>query len=192
MANTVLDLREERGFTLATELFDRVRNSEDGTGTLRQLIPYYAFVADNDEVDSLELAHPSVPVTWSLVDATLEKLCQRNLSEDGFYASLYGLFFEGELFGDDDERIVALFCALANARVPYIHFDLPEMPQERFDRYKRNLSRELRGLSQVAYRSFPQKTQEALAVLSIIDTCESQDEKAVALGMFLSLVREIA
>lgn len=99
---------------------------------------------------------------------------------------------KSRLFGDDEERVRAILCMLANPRIPYVLFDPPSMSQERFDECRRDIADELRVLSQVAYRSFPQKTQEALAVLSVLDGCASEDHKTVALAMFLSLVRELA
>ena len=182
---------EGSGYEFAQKVYDTAI-AENRSARFADLVRDYAFTLDDDELDEIAGKNESVARTWNLSGEVLERLCQRNLSESDFYAELWEFISESGLFGTDDERVSALFCMLANSRLPYIQFDISKMPDEVFDECRIKLSVKLRLLSQVARRSFSQRTQEAQAALKIIGDCETEDEKAVAMAMFLSYIRDLA
>lgn len=192
MAGTLSGINERYGYDIASELYGIVTSAENHAKTLYELIGEYAFMLGDDELNETADVHVSIPVTWELMGPALEKLCQRSLSEEEFYAELWKLISDSGLFADDEERVSALFCVLVNPRIPYLHFDIPTMSDEEFNLRRESLSREIRALVQVVHRSFPQRTQEALAALSIIEKCDSKEDKAVAMAMLLSSVRDLA
>ena len=183
---------EGRGYEIAQMAYDEAAAAENQSATFAERVNTCAFTLDDEELNETAGEYDSVARTWSLSGEVLEKLCQRNLPENDFYSELWEFISKSGLFDSDEERVSALFCMLANPRLPYTHFDTPEMPDEVFDKSRVKLEVKLRQLSQVARRSFPQRTQEAQAALDIINECETDDEKAVAMAMFLSYVRNSA
>ncbi len=151
------------------------------------------FVIDPDDqiLNDIATEHPSFPLIWSLMNTSLENLCRRNLAEDEFYSCLWGLISDGNMFGEEEDRTLALLCALSNPRLPYVRFVCPSMEDVRYETLSRRLAPKIRALRQIAARTFPQKTQEALAALSVIDTGETDEERAVMMAMLLTYVREI-
>lgn len=180
------------------DAFDRTREvlvlldrSDNPVEVLIRETPRFAIDPDDQTLNAMAAGHPSLPLIWSLMSASLENLCRRNLPEDEFYSCLWGLISDGNMFGGDEDRTLALLCALSNPRIPYVRFSCTSMEDVRYEALSRQLAPRIRMLRQIAVRTFPQKTQEAAAALSVIDTGETDEERAVLMAMLLTYVREI-
>lgn len=189
------------GYTADNEMtgaFERVREmlafldrADNPAEVLAGEISNLVIDPDDQMLNEIATEHPSLPLIWSLMGTSLENLCRRNLTENEFYSCLWGLISDGNMFGEVEDRTLALLCALSNPRLPYVRFVCPSMEDVRYETLSRQLAPRIRTLRQIAARTFPQKTQEALAALSVIDTGETDEERAVMMAMLLTYVREI-
>lgn len=178
-------------FERAGEILALLDGSDDPVELLARETSKFVMDPDDQDLNAVAGGHPSLPLIWSLMSASLENLCRRNLAEDEFYSCLWGLLSDGNMFSKDEDRTLALLCALSNPRIPYVRFSCPSMEDARYEVLSRQLAPRIRALRQIAVRTFPQKTQEALAALSVIDTGETDEERAVMMAMLLTYVREL-
>ena len=179
----------EEGIEKAQQLLARLESSGDASHLLREVIGDYIVQIDDDELAKQAEQYDQFPLVWHLCNSALERLCEQNLSEESFYDSLWNFASQSGLFVSDEDKALVMFCVLSNPRVPYACFDHPLMDDTAFEATADSLSAEGRVLRQIAVRSFVQKTQEAHAVLDVLERHASRDDKAVLLAMFLSFVR---
>lgn len=100
--------------------------------------------------------------------------------------------FEGELLEGERERLATFWLTLCDGRFPYRHFEGVRMTDERYSTLAREHDGAVASLRQIALRSFPQKTKEASAALSVLGSMHDADERVVAMAQYLDAVRTVA
>lgn len=192
MVGHTADVETAGAFERTREILALLDGSDNPVEVLAQAAPELVIDPDDQALNAIAAEHPSFPLIWSLINTSLENLCRRNLAENEFYSCLWGLISDGNMFGEDEERTLALLCALSNPRLPYVWFSCPIMEDATYEALSQQLAPRVRTLHQVAVRTFPQRTQEALAALNVIDTGETDEERAVMMATFLTYVCEVA
>lgn len=171
-------------------LVGRLEEASSPAELLKEESLEHYYWAEDDELKALEEKYERLPFVWQLCAMTLEKLCQQDLPEDEFYKRLADLLLRSGLFGEGDERALALFCVLSNSRIPYRQFSHGEMPDDEFESRLDANQLGLRHLKQIAMRSFSQKTQQAHAAWEVLSQATDQGDRDVLLAMLLSFVKD--
>ena len=176
--------------TYCNGLLAMLRESEEPAILLREEAEKYYYWADDEELDTITEKFESFPLIWRLCNATLERLCQQNLSEVDFYERAVRFVLRSDLFVGESEQSVALLAILSNPRVPYRQFVCERMPEEEFESRIDAHRFEARLIHQVAFRSFPQKTQRAHAILEVLNQCSDQKDQEVLLALLLDIEKD--
>lgn len=145
---------------------------------------------DNNNFNELAQRYPTLPNVIGIVVSVAKKLMLDGPEEGAFYTSLWGLLSSDGLFTSDEERALALLFLQDSLLIPYRDLPLTSMSDDDYVAYRERLLSSIEALHHVMQRDFLQKTQEASAMLAILDSCDSGEEKAVLMSMLLSMVRE--
>ena len=171
-------------------LLEMLWQSEEPAILLQEEAEKHYYWAEDEELDTITEELESFPLIWRLCNATLERLCQQNLSKGDFYERAARFLLRSDLFVGESEQSVALLAILSNPRVPYRQFVCERMPEEEFESRIDAHRFEARLIHQVAFRSFPQKTQRAHAVLEILNQCDDMKDQEVLLALLLDIEKD--
>ena len=117
-------------------------------------------------------------------------LISRNCGERDFYAQLASFVFDSNLLSDKGvERVVAFGMSMIDRRLPYRHYEVTTMDNELFTQMSETWLDEVREIRRIAHRPFLQKTEEASAVLEVIDSLEEHDVRCVLLAHYFDELR---
>lgn len=165
----------------------RVRTAEDRVKALRD-----AFASENMRSQLVKYLNerPDLNVCATLTKNVIGSLIERNCKEDAFYERLVAFIFESDLLsGSDEESIVAFGVSLLDLRLPYRHYVVTSMDNETFTRVSETYLDEIGEIRRIARRPFLQKTEEASAILELIEGLEDHDARCVLLSHYLDELR---
>lgn len=125
-----------------------------------------------------------------LAAGILDHIIGRNLDEDTFYSELWHRGIEEDTnFSEEKEKIYAMYRFWADGRIPY--FQLEEgmyMTEENFSGMIEEKEKDIKKAMFILNCRFSQKTERSSLLMKILDSCETEEEKAVLLAQILSAV----
>lgn len=178
---------EVEGIEDLVTVYERVRASEDRAGAYRS-----ARISDDVRTRFVEHVNgcPELGICATLAESVIGSLVARNCEEGDFYAQLASFVFDSELLsGKIGERLVAFGISLIDQRLPYRHYEVVTMDNRRFSQVSETWAEEIGEVRRIAHRPFLQKTEEASAVLDIIENLEGFDVRCVLLAHYLDELR---
>lgn len=175
-------------FDEAVELVRLLRTSKDPAGSL------CVAAEDASEVsvdfNMLSAQYPMLPNVVNMVASVVKRLMIEGPDKNRFYTALWEFLSSDSLMPTDEEKAIALLFLLDSYLIPYRQLPLLCMSEDDYKRHRDSLAFNIGVARHIMQRDFLQKTQEASAVLSIIESCESNEEKAVLMAVVLGMVRE--
>lgn len=125
-----------------------------------------------------------------MVVGILDNLLLEYLPEEEFYEALWQRIFQNNLlFSKREQKIYALLRIWKDFRIPYYEIDAGmKMNSEEYKQIADDKDDEIKKAIFITYSKFEQKTQRSSLFLKILEECESEKEKAVMLGIILSLI----
>lgn len=166
-------------------LYKRISDNEIAPEELKDIIEQIDNVFSREDLqrflgEDLRLQSQSTLLPM-VVESTIQYLQLLDLSETDFYGRLWSYISNPELFESEDDRANALFFTLTSNQLHYVHYDLVSMEDETFDNKTKEFKDEIERIIEICKRPFAQKTQQASALLSIIESKDDIADKAVLL-----------
>lgn len=125
----------------------------------------------------------------TLVEGILDKLMSDRMDENDFYRAVWDEIQESRYFEQENEKVYAMYEIWSDGRIPY--YKMPEgirMGNEEFaERIKNNLD-QIRKIIFVLNSKFAQKTEKSSLLLEILDSLETEEDKAVILAQILAMI----
>ena len=122
-----------------------------------------------------------------LAEGILDHVIGKNFDEADFYAELWKRGIEENInLPEEKEKIYALYRIWTDGRIPY--FKLDEgllMTNERFREIVGEKQSQLKQVRFLLNSRFSQRTQRSSLLVRILDSCETEEEKAVILAQIL-------
>lgn len=162
------------------------------SATLRNLIeglPMEDRIRIGDWID--ESGFEEVLPESSMIVPISKNLMLKNLPENEFYEKLFQFINFDAVNGLEEISIPAVLI-MGSLRFPYHQKQLLEMSNEEYSDIVSELSLELSELSRILTLGYPQQTQIASAVLSILDKVEDKDKRIVLLACWNTMVKAFA
>lgn len=174
-----------------TESLNEVKDSEDPGALLSQVLQSKDNLIPSEDIGKILLEnYPGAMNSGigQLVQQVVSKILLSNCAEEDFYTTLGRFMLESPLLDNDEEREAALAVVLSDPRLPYFELNLVNMSDEEFN--KRALDNEelIDKLRRVSLRTFTQKTEHGSAVLDLILQLDSEEDRAVLMGIYLSSI----
>lgn len=160
-------------------------------GSLFESVP---FKADEDAYSEI-LAHfpaASLSLVPDYVFCSLRNLVIQNLAKNDFYDSLRSLIFESPVLPSNDDKKLAFLLCIMNELMPYEHVDVISMDDEDYSERREQMSDKIDRIIQLANRPFSQKTENASALLGVVESVSSAEDKTVLLAAAIDAVRQRA
>ena len=180
------------GLQRLIESFNRVKDSEDRAQAYSEESRLQRFDSERSTLQKYLATKPHLNAGANLSNRVVETLAARNVDEKKFYQAICDFVFESKLLESEEERFVAFCFTLFDAHLPYRQFRCLSMDDEKFLKITGACQEEVRSVQQVAMRVFLQKTEEASAVLDVIDALDDDESRAVVLAHYLEAVRAVA
>ncbi len=140
-----------------------------------------------EAIDSF--SNDSLVSVAGLMKSVIAMQLLRNPDVADFYNEIWRFIASNELLHDDEERAAALALLLLDNRLPYCKYDLLTLDEEAFSSAIDSIQPQVFELRRVLRRSFSQKTEEASALLSIIDSVD--DDNVARVVLFSALLVEV-
>lgn len=122
-----------------------------------------------------------------LAQGILDNVIGKNLEEDAFYAELWKRGIEeNSNLPEEKEKIYTLYRIWTDGRIPY--FKLGNgllMTNERFREIVEEKQTELKQVRFLLNSRFSQRTERSSLLIQVLNSCETEEEKAVILAQIL-------
>ena len=127
-----------------------------------------------------------------MVSGILDNLVGRQPDAETFYAELWRRGIESDTnFADEKEKIYALFCFWSDGRTPYFQLEKGlYMSEEDYAETIKARENEIRKAGFILSRRFSQKTERSSLLMRVLDSCVTEEEKAVVLAQILSMLED--
>lgn len=174
-----------------TKSLNEIKDGEDPGVLLSQVMQSKDNLIPSEDIGKILLEnYPGAMNSGvgQLTQQVVSKILLTNCAEKDFYKTLGQFILKSPLLDNDEEREAALVVVLSDPRLPYFELNLVSMRDEEFN--KRALDNEelIDKLRRVSLRTFAQKTENGSAVLDLILQLESEKDRAVLMGIYLSSI----
>lgn len=172
-------------------LYDKLAKAPNSAEELRTTVERLSGVADKDSIvqdlgSYTDFAVASVPKTTA---SAMAGFLAGDPGEDEFYHMVWELVSSDAAFPTTDMKTVALGAVLADPRMPYRQHQLLTLGEADYATKLAALEPDIEEMKRVVFRRFSQKTEEASALLEIIESHSERDDRVVLLGYLLAAVR---
>lgn len=124
-----------------------------------------------------------------LAQGILDKIIGENLDQDEFYRKLWEKGIEkNEFLSGDEEKIYVFYCIWQDGRIPYFKLETGVlMENDRFSELVKSKEDAIKKLIFIFNSEFSQRTEWGSHLVKILESCETEEEKAVVMAQILSL-----
>lgn len=128
----------------------------------------------------------------NMIGGMLDTLVKRRLDETVFYEELWEKIIEkNPMLETEQERVYALYRIIQDWRMPYYKMaDGLQMSDEMFQSYKERAHDKLNRIHFLMNYGFSQRTELASLLNQVLDSSETEAEKAVLLAVALGKAEE--
>lgn len=131
-------------------------------------------------------------LTVNYMEGVVRSLVLMNDDTPVFYEKLYNSIFNSSIGFDEVQRQCCFFLASVSPLLPYEHVDVVSMNDDEYLARREANAEKIERITRLANRPFSQKTENASAVMDIVDSTDNRDDKAIlfsaAIDAFQSLV----
>lgn len=180
---------------ITARVYFMIKEAEDAGAALQY------FLENADEIESSraeEVEKYFLPVQVGdlrekceeLVKGILGKLVKENMKEDEFYRQLWKKGIEENAFLEkEEEKIYALYCFWMDDRIPYFQLETGmKMTNEEFREITSQRQQEIKKAIFILSTDFSQRTERCSLLNRILESAESEEERAVILAQILNAV----
>ena len=189
MANDSMHNADDGLFAQLSALLKEIAEDPSSASRLAEEIEQSVFSIEDDAIQQISTAYSGPAEAMNTAHYAIRALLSKQLESEEFYERLWEFISSSSLFSTEEERAAVLLLVLSDPRLPYVKFPIVEIDDDRFGELLEMLDGELHALSRAAILPFARKTDEASAVLSVVDSHKEDDERAVMLAYYLQLVR---
>lgn len=185
-------------FDICAKIYLVIESSREPAQVLRWLFEkgYYVESDESIEVEAYITLVKYKEMRQRLekdVQKLLDDLIKQNVAEIEFYQSLWNSMNDVERFCDKAEQIYALYSIYIDPRVPYFQLcELVTMENETVLEITTSIENDIKKLIYLLFYEFEQKTEEAAALLDVLDSKSNKEEKIVLMAHLLQKIRKIA
>lgn len=115
----------------------------------------------------------------------IQNLLLKNLEEDEFYECLRSFIYNNPVLATADEQRLAFLIAAMNDQLPYKHIEVISMDNEEYASRKETLNESILNIFQLANRPFSQKTENASALLDVIENYPDKVDRTILLAAII-------
>lgn len=127
-----------------------------------------------------------------LTEGILDKIISKNLEPEDFYSELWKKGIEeNAILETEEEKIYVLYRIWIDGRIPY--FKLEEgirMDGARFAEIVKAKEDDLKKMIFIYNSYFSQRTERSSQFIKILDSCRTEEEKAVIMAQILSFMEQ--
>lgn len=129
----------------------------------------------------------------TLVEGILDKLISDRMDVDDFYCALWNEIQEGKYFRQEKEKIYAIYEIWTDGRIPYYKIaEGIKMGNEEFSEIIRKNIDPIKEIIFILNSKFAQRTERSGSLIKILDSLETEKDKAVILAQILALIEKHA
>lgn len=190
MAESNTDILDASMLERMAKLLEEIDSAQSPAQRFKEEVQSSDLSIDGDEFNRIVSEYAEYSTVIRITHIVLDTLLSRGLESEEFYERLWEFISLSSLLSGSAERSFSLFMVLCDPRLPYIKLSMVSVSDDRFDELVDSHEDELRLLFYVSRYPFVKKTDEASAVLSIVNSCNEEDCRAVLLAYYLQHVRE--
>lgn len=125
----------------------------------------------------------------TLVEGILDKLMSDRMDEDDFYCAVWNEIQESRYFVQEKEKVYAMYEIWTDGRIPYYKMaEGIQMENEKFGEIIRKNIEQIKKIIFVLNSKFAQKTERSSLLIEILDSLETEEDKAVILAQILAII----
>lgn len=125
----------------------------------------------------------------TLVEGILDKLMSDKMGEDDFYCAVWNEIQESRYFVQKKEKVYAMYEIWTDGRIPYYKMaEGIQMENEEFGEIIRKNLEQIKKIIFVLNSKFAQKTERSSLLIGILDSLETEEDKAVILAQILAII----
>ena len=168
------------------------RAGEDSPALLQDFFEnYYRQYAGDSEKESRFLDNQSI-AGWfrkyqKMTEGYVDYLSKCLYTESDFYKKVWEYLNNSDIFPDDKNRAIAFCCICVHPMIPYYQIQ-PGLQMDNSD--YRQISEEVytyrNKIQFIMKQKFEQKTEQASAILSILDSIKGAEQRTVLLSLLIS------
>lgn len=125
----------------------------------------------------------------TLVEGILDNLICERPGEDDFYCALWTAIQESQYFEQKKEKAYALYEVWTDGRIPY--YKIEEGIRMNDEEFREIGIRNIDKISKIIFilnSKFAQKTERSSQIIRVLDSLESEKDKAVILAQIMAMV----
>lgn len=125
----------------------------------------------------------------TLVEGILDKLISDRMNEDDFYCAVWDEIQNSTYFVQEKEKIYAMYVIWTDGRIPY--YKMPEgiqMENEKFGEIIKKNNEQIKKIIFILNSKFAQKTERSSLLIGVLDSLETEEDKAVILAQILAMI----
>lgn len=169
----------------ARDAYARIVASEDPAKELENEVREHPKGVSQDDYDGLVNNCDGAGLIGQYVSSSLSLLARPNPDVDVFYRRLWSTVSSNEMLADEREKIIALFFILVSQALPYFKLALTHMDEDEFKERREGLDAALDEVRHITLRDFSQATEEASALLGVVERQEDPRDRAVLMGAYI-------
>lgn len=179
---------------VVAEVYHLILQEEDRAAAFQYFLENIEDIesAENQEMDVLFAKGNMEKITRDctrFAEGILDKIIGKRLDQDEFYRELWEKGIEkNEFLSGDEEKIYVLYCIWLDGRIPYFKLETGIlMENDRFSEIVKSKEDAIKKLIFIFNSDFSQRTEWGSHLIKILESCETEDEKAVIMAQILSL-----
>lgn len=129
----------------------------------------------------------------TLVEGMLDHLMSERMEEDDFYRALWDRIQENSYWKELEQKVLVLYNVWLDGRIPY--YRLPEgihMEKEEFGQIIDKNIEQLKRIIFILNSKFSQRTEKSSSLMKILESLETEEDKAVILAQILAAIEKRA
>ena len=169
----------------ARSAYERIAASDDPAKELEAAVREHPKGVNQDEYDDLVNNCEGAGLIGQYVSSSLSLLARPNSDVSVFYQRLWGTISSNEMLAGEKEKVIALFFVLVSQALPYFKLPLTRMTKEEFKERREGLSTAIDEVRHITLRDFDQATEEASALLGVIERQEDSEDRTILMAAYL-------
>lgn len=188
----ILSQSYEYDFDVLRAVYNYAIASNSGSSTMRYFFEHMPLLGKSVNPDDMNLVDQFTSYYEkynSLVNGIINRLVHNNSDENEFYQKLWNAIESGSLIDDNaTDKTYAWLFVWRNNFIPYFQLDGGvKMSNEDYQALTNQLFLKLSEINFILHSDFDQKTEQSSLLVSVLDSCNSIEEKSVLLAQLLRI-----
>lgn len=174
----------------ARGVYERIDESGSPGELLGHEIQEHPKGISREDYGSICKDYPGAASISQYMNSTISMIARMDLDANAFYEKLWEILSSDVVLATYDDKVVALFFVLTNSSLPYRRLPLVRMDSAEFSRRLESLSNDLDEIRRIVVRDFEQATEEASAILDVVERHQDIRDKSVLLASYILFGRQ--